>query len=76
MLLHHGLRVGVEVVDEDDGVVGEALGREHLTEGHDVAVAQLLPLLDQAHAFRVDESEKKNLMSCKALKMSFFNMYR
>ena len=32
MLGHEGLRAGVEVVDEDHGVVGEGLGREHLLQ--------------------------------------------
>ena len=33
VLGHEGLRAGVEVVDEDHGVVGEGLGREDLREG-------------------------------------------
>ena len=55
MLGHERLCAGVEVVHKDHGVVREGLGREHLSQGDQVRVAQLLPLVHDVHTLGVDE---------------------
>ena len=60
MLRHERFRSREEIIDEYHGMIIERLGGKHLSKGDKIRMLELFPLVDQNHAFGVDQSEPVN----------------